>query len=206
MKIHNFKFATILGIFLSFSLLGIDYLSAQTVWLDQLDLSTATQGYGIPMKNKSIDGKTLTIAGQTFERGFGSHSESSLTILLEGKATLFTAQVGIDDEVKGQKPAAEFIVFGDNKKLWTSGVMSLGDAAKPCSVKLDGVKKLELVVNDGGNGNYYDHVDWVDAKFQTTGVTTFKTFSPVATEPYILTSSGNRVVIFINVMLSIPRF
>ena len=69
MKIHNFKFATILGIFLSFSLLGIDYLSAQTVWLDQLDLSTATQGYGIPMKNKSIDGKTLTIAGQTFERG-----------------------------------------------------------------------------------------------------------------------------------------
>jgi len=187
MKILNFKFATILGIFISFSLLGIDYLSAQTVWLDQLYLSTATQGYGIPMKNKSIDGKTLTIAGQTFERGFGSHSESSLTILLEGKATLFTAQVGIDDEVKGQKPAAEFIVYGDNKKLWSSGIMSLGDAARPCSVKLDGVKKLELVVNDGGNGNYYDHVDWVDAKFQTTGVTTFKTFSPVETEPYILT-------------------
>jgi len=187
MKIHNFKIAAILGIFLSFSLLGIDSLSAQTVWLDQLDLSTATQGYGIPMKNKSIDGKTLTIAGKTFERGFGSHSESSLTVLLEGNATLFTAQVGIDDEVAGQKPAAEFIVYGDGKKLWVSGVMRLGDIARHCSVKLDGVKKLELVVNDGGNGNYYDHVDWVDAKFETTGVTTFKTYSPVATEPYILT-------------------
>ena len=187
MKIHNFKIAAILGIFLSFSLLGIDYLSAQTVWLDQLDLSTATQGYGIPMKNKSIDCKTFTIAGKTFERGFGSHSESSLTVLLEGNATLFTAQVGIDDEVAGQKPAAEFIVYGDGKKLWASGIMRLGDTARYCSITLNGIKKLELVVTDGGNGNYYEHVDWVDAKFETTGVTTFKTYSPVATEPYILT-------------------
>jgi alpha-galactosidase len=43
------------------------------------------------------------------------------------------------------------------------------------------------VVTDGGNGNYYDHVDWVDAKFETRGVTTFKTFNPVTSEPYILT-------------------
>lgn len=184
---HHFRNSVTIGFVVLFSLLEINSLSAQTVWLDQLDLSTATQGYGVPMKNKSIDGKTLTIAGKTFERGFGSHSESSITILLEGKATLFTAQVGIDDEVKGQKPAAEFVVFGDNKKLWSSGVMRLGDAAIPCSVKLDGVMKLELVVTDGGNGNYYDHVDWVDAKFETKGVNTFKTYSPIATEPYILT-------------------
>jgi alpha-galactosidase len=168
-------------------LTGTKSLSAQTVWLDELDLSTATTGYGVPKKNKSCDGKTLTIAGETFERGFGSHSESLLTIILDGKATLFTAKVGIDDEVKGQRPAAEFIVNGDGKQLWSSGVMHLGDAAKPCSVKLDGVKKLELLVTDGGNGNYYDHVNWVDAKFETTGVTTFKTFNPVSSEIYILT-------------------
>jgi len=188
MKItSNIRLAAFAGLIIVSSLIGIGQLSAQTVWLDQLDLSTATQGYGTPMKNRSIDNKTLTIAGKTFERGFGSHSESSLTILLEGKATEFTAQVGIDDEVAGHQPAAEFVVFGDNKKLWSSGVMRLGDAARPCSVKLDGVKKLELLVTDGGNGNYYDHVDWVDAKFETTGVSTFKTYSPIATEPYILT-------------------
>jgi len=185
--ISNMKLVAIAGLIITLGLIGTGQLSAQIVWLDQLDLSTATQGYGVPMKNKSIDGKTLTIAGKTFERGFGSHSESSLTILLEGKATLFSAQVGIDDEVKGQKPAAEFIVIGDGNKLWASGIMHLGDAAKPCSVDLTGVKRLELHVTDGGNGNYYDHVDWVDAKFEATGVSTFKTFSPVATEPYILT-------------------
>jgi alpha-galactosidase len=181
------KLAAIASLIIICSLVGIGQLSAQTVWLDQLDLSTATQGYGIPMKNKSVDNKTLTIAGKTFERGFGSHSESSLTILLNGKATEFITQVGIDDEVTGHQPAAEFVVYGDGKKLWSSGVMRLADLARPCSIKLVGVQKLELVVTDGGNGNYYDHVDWVDARFETTGVTTFKTYSPVASESYILT-------------------
>jgi len=183
----NIRNAAIAGLILVSSLIGTSHLSAQTVWLDGLDLSTATQGYGVPMKNKSLDGKALTIAGKSFERGFGSHSESLLTIVLDGKATLFTARVGIDDEVKGQRPAAEFVINGDGKKLWSSGIMHLGDTARPCSVRLEGIKKLELVVTDGGNGNYYDHVDWVDARFETTGVTTFKTFNPVASEPYILT-------------------
>ena len=188
MKItRNIKIVALKGLLIISCMFGTTTLSAQTVWLDELDLSTATQGYGIPMKNKSIDGKTLTIAGKTFERGFGSHSESSLTIELNGKATEFIAQVGIDDEVAGQKPAAEFVVYGDGEKLWSSGVMRLGDAARPCNVKLGGLRKLELVVTDGGNGNYYDHVDWVDARFTTIGVTTFKTFNPVASVPYILT-------------------
>ena len=184
---RNIRLATICSLIIISNLMGIDKLSAQTVWLDQLDLSAATQGYGTPGSNKTVDGKPLTIAGKIFERGFGSHSESSLTVLLDAKATLFTAQVGIDDEVKGQRPAAEFVVYGDNQKLWSSGVMHLGDTARTCSVKLDGIKKLELVVTDGGNGNYYDHVDWVDAKFETTGVATFKTYNPISNEQYILT-------------------
>ena len=190
-KVTNYiRLAIIASLIFISSLTGVGQLSAQTIWLDQLDLSTATQGYGIPMKNRSIDNKILTIAGKTFERGFGSHSESSLTILLNGKAKEFLAQVGIDDEVTGHEPAAEFVVYGDNKKLWSSGIMRLGDAARPCSVKLVGIQKLELVVTDGGNGNYYDHVDWVDARFETAGVNTFKTYSPVATEPYILTPAS----------------
>lgn len=181
------RLATFLATIAVLCLHGSSNLQAQTVWLDELDLSAATQGYGIPMKNKSIDGKRISIAGKTFERGFGTHSVSSLLILLDGKAVSFTAQVGVDDEIKGQRPAVEFVLNADGKNIWSSGVMHLGDAAKPCSVTLTGVQKLELVVNDGGNGNYYDHADWADAKFETTGVNTFKTYNPVASEPYILT-------------------
>ncbi|KAA8482450.1 alpha-galactosidase [Arcticibacter tournemirensis] len=176
-----------------FFLTGLIWASpvkAQTVWLDELDLSVATQGFGLPGKNKSVDGKPITIAGKTFERGFGTHSVSSLFIQLDGKATLFTAQVGIDDEVTGHQPAAEFQVVGDGKVLWESGIVRLGDAARPCSVSLAGVKKLELVVTDGGNGNYYDHADWANAKFETSGVSTFVTTNPVSNVPYILTPAA----------------
>lgn len=177
----------IVGLLIVFTVVAATNLNAQTVWLDQLDLSTATQGFGVPKKNKSVDGRTITIAGKTFERGFGTHAESSLLIQLDGKASLFTAQVGIDDEIKGQQPAVEFIVYGDKQKLWSSGIMKYGDTAKRCSVQLTGVQKLELVVTDGGNGNYYDHADWADAKFETKGVKSFATISLVAREPYILT-------------------
>lgn len=188
MKIRSkIKPGTIAGLIIFLSLTGTVGLTAQTVWLDELDLSTATQGWGVPMKNKSIDGNPLTIAGKTYERGFATHSVSSLLILLEGKATLFTARVGIDDEVAGHEPAAEFEIYGDGKKLWSSGIMRLGDTARLCKVNLEGVQRLELVVADGGNENYYDHGNWVDAKFETTGITTFKTYNPISSEEYILT-------------------
>lgn len=182
----NFRLLIFTGITIVLSLMG-QALSAQTIWLDELDLSAATQGWGVPMKNKSIDNKTLTIAGKTYERGFATHSVSSLLILLEGKATAFTAKVGIDDEVTGHDAAVEFELYGDGKKIWSSGRMRVGDSARNCSVNLTGLNKLELVVADGGNGNYYDHADWVDAKFEVMGVTTLKTYNPVSSEPYILT-------------------
>lgn len=161
--------------------------NAQTVWLDQLDLSAATQGYGVPKKNTTVDGNKMTIAGKTFERGFGTHAESSLIVVLNGGAISFSAQVGVDDEMKDHEPAVEFVVNGDGKKLWSSGVMRLGDAARACSVSLAGIQKIELVVTDGGNGNYYDHANWADAKFETKDGNSLTTTNPVPSEPYILT-------------------
>jgi alpha-galactosidase len=191
--ISNIEHTILAGLLIFFSTIGSEAMTAQNVWLDQLDLRVATQGFGTPKNNKSVDGKTLTIAGKTFERGFGTHAESSLLIQLDGNVTVFSAQVGIDDEVTGRQPAVEFVVVGDGKKLWSSGVMHIGDTARLCSVSLTGVQKLELVVTDGGNGNYYDHADWADAKFETTGAATLKTYNPVSSEPYILTPQPSPV-------------
>lgn len=159
----------------------------QTVWLDDLDLTAMTQGGGVPMKNKSVDGNVLTIGGQTFERGVGTHSVSELAIQVDGKATLFTAMVGLDDEMLAHKTSAEFIVIGDGAQLWSSGIVKVGDAPKECSVPLEGVKRLELIVAEGGDGPYYDHADWADAKIISKGKKSFPTLKFIATEPYILT-------------------
>jgi hypothetical protein len=46
-------------------------------------------GHGKPGINTSVDGKPITIAGDVFKRGFGTHAESSLLIKLNGKAKAF---------------------------------------------------------------------------------------------------------------------
>ena len=177
----------ILLIAVTFLLSGNIYKAQSTVWLDQLDLTMATQGHGKPGINTSVDGKPITIAGDVFKRGFGTHAESSLLINLNGKAKNFSASVGLDDEMKGQNPAVEFEIYGDNEKLWSSGIMKLGDKAKPVNISLQGIKQLELIVTDGGNGPYYDHADWADAKFETSEDAKLITFNPISSIPYILT-------------------
>lgn len=165
--------------------------SAETVWLDQLDVSAATQGWGDPHKNKSVENRTLTIGGKQFERGFGTHADSILRVNLGGGATSFSASVGVDDEVnKNPASSVEFFVIGDGKELWNSGVMRAGDSAKACSVDLTGVKALVLKVGDAGDGIDYDHADWADAKFETASARTFATSgeeTPAPAAPYILT-------------------
>jgi alpha-galactosidase len=159
---------------------------AETVWLDDLDVSKTQQGWGKPQRNKSVDGHALAIAGHKFERGLGTHAESALEIKLGGGAQRFSARLGVDDEVKGQPGGLEFQVFGDGKLLWKSGLMHSGDAAKPVEVDLLGVQQLSLLVTDGGNGIDYDHADWCDAKFEVTGAKLVTTGVP-AEEAYILT-------------------
>ena len=145
-------------------------VSAETVWLDDLNLTSATQGWGEPHKNKSVEGHPLTIGGKEFARGFGTHAESSLQINLGGGAQKFSASVGVDDEVnKNPASSVEFIVRGDGKVLWRSGVLHAGDAAKDCAVDLTGVKSLVLEVGDAGDGIDFDHADWANAKFETAG-------------------------------------
>lgn len=185
-KIKLFLISTLISFYAAGSL-AQPASGSHVVWLDQLDLSVATQGFGVPQKNRSVDGKTITIAGETFERGFGTHAESSLLILPKGKATAFKTWVGIDDEIKGHEPAAEFLLMADGKKIWSSGTMRLGDKAKLCEVSLKDVQKLELVVADGGNGNYYDHADWANASFESSDAKPFETTNPISGTPYILT-------------------
>ena len=156
-------------LFSLFSLLSTSAAAQSTLYLDEMDLSKATQGYKTAQKNLSVEGRTLTIAGQTFKRGYGGHSQGCLTIQLDGKAKKFSAWVGIDEE-KGGDGYAEFRIVGDGKDLWKSEAMTGKHKAKFVEVKLDGVKKLDLMMDLGPDGHYgCDHMDWCDAKFEYAG-------------------------------------
>jgi len=137
-----------------------------TVWLDDLDLGLATQGWGSLQKNKSVGGQPLTLGGRKFDRGFGTHAESQLQVNLKGAALRFSASVGVDGEINDKAASVEFLVYGDAKLLWESGVMKAGQEPKACEVDLTGKKTLLLEVGDAGDGKAHDHADWAEAKFE----------------------------------------
>ena len=173
--------------FLLFGLFcGTRLFSAETVPLSSLDLAKMSAGWGKPLANKAVQGKPMSIGGQGFEHGVGTHAPSVMYVDLGGGTEKFSALVGVDDEVKGRGGSVRFHVYGDGKELWKSGVMKSGEPAKKAEVDVKGIKWLVLSVNDGGDGIACDHADWAEAKFEVAGARPKSGYGP-REEPVILT-------------------
>ena len=140
---------------------------AKNYFISALDLSQVQQGWGEPHANKSVEGKPLSIGGQAFTNGLGTHANSTLVLNPGGHAESFSASVGIDDEV-GKQGSAVFKLLGDaDKVLWQSKELHGGDAPATVDLKLAGVNRLTLFV-DGGDGTDFDHADWAEARIAMT--------------------------------------
>ncbi|MCX6878110.1 MAG: NPCBM/NEW2 domain-containing protein [Verrucomicrobia bacterium] len=160
----------------------------KTVYLSDLDLSRMCQGLGTPHKDKSVDNKPLSIGGKAFARGIGTHSESYFDLTIHPGAEKFSAWVGVDDEV-GKNGGVEFMLYDQQERIWASGIMRGGDAAKSVEVDLKGRTRLVLVVTDGGDGFGYDHADWADARVTGSGDAPLVTHPPV--EPAVILTSNS---------------
>ena len=158
---------------------------ADSLWLDEVDLSNMSSGWKSPVANKSVDGNPITIAGKQFSRGVGTHAGSEIIFKLDGQAVSFDAQIGVDAEITGQGTVV-FIVIGDNEELYNSGTMQNNHSARSINVNISGVKQLHLIVSDSGDGIDYDHADWANAKIVYNGKQPEAMLPPVE-EKYILT-------------------
>jgi len=142
--------------------------AVERVPLATLDLSKMTSGWGEALADQSVTEKPLSIGGQQFERGVGTHADSVLHVELDGKTERFTATIGVDDGA-GDKGTIRFKVYGDGRVLFDSGVMRGTDPAKAVDVALTGVKQLVLLVESAGDDVHFDHADWADAMFVVNG-------------------------------------
>ncbi|TLY29900.1 MAG: alpha-galactosidase, partial [Ignavibacteria bacterium] len=174
--------------FLVLFLLSSPQLYAQTVWLDELDLSAMEIGWGNPNSRKSVEDHTLSVAGRKFDRGVGTHAVSTYLLNLDGKGKRFSAWVGVDDEVDTSIASIEFSVLGDGKVLWQSGVMKWRDPPKSVEIDASNIKLLGLLVTDAGDGIGWDHADWCDAKLELADSTRVASLVVKRTiKPYVLT-------------------
>jgi hypothetical protein len=126
-------------------------------------------GWGPPEVDRSngergdADGGPLQIGTTSFDHGIGAHAPSKIEIALDGRCSLFLADVGLDEEV-ADHGSVVFAVLGDGDQLATSGIVRGPQTAVPLAADLTGVQRLTLVVTPGGDGNAFDHADWGDAR------------------------------------------
>jgi alpha-galactosidase len=123
----------------------------------------ATSGWMSPTVDESVGGGSpISLVSQTYPTGIGVASPSTVRYYLGKACSRLTATVGIDDAVRNVGPeggTSTFQVVGDGKVLFDSGVVDR-DHPKPVDVDLTGVRILDLLVGDAGDGGYNDRADW----------------------------------------------
>jgi alpha-galactosidase len=143
-------------------------LPSGRVYLSDLRWTYATNGFG-PVEldqsngeDEALDGGPIRLRGAAYARGLGVHGPSLIRYRLGQACTRFSAEVGIDDETDG-RGSAQFEVWADGERLFSSGVLTGTSAPAPVSVEVTGRRELRLFVGVGGDGFELDHTVWADA-------------------------------------------
>ena len=84
-----------------------------------------------------------------------------------GKWRGLTFSMGLDDAGGTKAGSVVYIVKGDDKVLFQSGVVRSTSPPKPAAaVDISGVKRLVLQVTDAGDGMSYDQAYWIEPRLQ----------------------------------------
>ncbi|HVT85653.1 MAG TPA: NPCBM/NEW2 domain-containing protein [Chitinophagaceae bacterium] len=147
-----------------------DPQSLKKIWLDDLPIQTFSSSIRPVQAKTNYAHDSIQIKGVYYQRGVGAQSVCILSFYLDKKAKRFTAMIGADDNGNKEIPL-KFYVVGDQKILFESGEMRVGDAAKKVDIDLAGIVQLGLLVTDdvGGVNNKRTYCDWADAQLTMIG-------------------------------------
>ncbi|MGW2045364.1 NPCBM/NEW2 domain-containing protein [Streptomyces sp. NPDC001858] len=124
---------------------------------------SGTSGWMSPTVDNSVGGwSPISMLGQVHPTGIGVASPSTVRYYVGGQCSRLAATVGIDDAVRNVGPeggTSTFQVIGDGRVLFDSGVLTRDDV-RQADIDLTGVRVLDLVVGDAGDGGYNDRADW----------------------------------------------
>ena len=129
--------------------------------LSDLAWESAQVGYAKPLRDRNLfeDGDPfplLRAGGRIYDKGIFAHAPSRLVFRTAGGWKTFASTVGL--QTGGR--SAVFLVKGDGRTLYRSPLLQ-NDAVAKCSVDIRGVRALELITEDGGDGNGHDWSVWL---------------------------------------------
>jgi hypothetical protein len=130
--------------------------SVRQVPLSAVKWQSASVGWERPACDRIPSGQPLETAEQFHDTGIYAHADSSYVYELGGKWTQFSSAYGLQNLCEG---SVVFVVKCDGREVFRSRLMD--DWAEGLvKVDLAGVDRLELIVEDGGDGKWGDCGVW----------------------------------------------
>jgi len=150
---------------------------ADSLSLVDLQPLDAVSGWKSVAKNKNVMGGVMKIDGKAYKKGISAHSISRILFAIPKGANRFTVMGGIDDYVSREGAGSVVLRIeagpdsgylkdlGVSEKLTGKGKLSHKfDVKLPANAEV-----LQLTIDDGGDGNVKDHVNWVNPEFHGKG-------------------------------------
>lgn len=132
-----------------------------SIWLSDCQPLSAQVGWLRPMfdrlPNESI---VMSLGGRLYAHGLYAHAPSNYTYSLKGNWTRLSGHFGVAD---GHDGSCVFVIRCDGVDRWRSESITQGQAYD-FHVALNGTDRLELIVEDSGDGNGADWGIWTDVQ------------------------------------------
>lgn len=155
-KIATLLFASLFFVFSVFA------QQTRTVYLDNLTIQSFSEGIPGVTAKSCAGGDSIRMKEKVYQRGVGVHSTSVLTFHLNGKGLSFSAITGVDDSAT---PGMVYKMYaiGDEKILFESNPMKMGDAPQMVNVNLKDVKRFGLLVMVKEERGSKTYSNWANA-------------------------------------------
>jgi hypothetical protein len=140
--------------------------AVKSVSLSQLEFKAATVGWGRPLRDQVLVEQSgqcfLQVGARFFDSGLYAHAPAKYEFDLGGKWQRLRASFGLQD---GHAGSVVFVVRGDGRELFRSQLVR-DHRLRELSVDAAGLDRLELLVEDGGDGTSGDWGLWLAPRLE----------------------------------------
>jgi hypothetical protein len=100
-----------------------------------------------PKRDQGVDGSTITLAGESYEKGLALHSRSLVSYRLTKKFQRLVATVGVEERYRSAANLT-LVVTGDDRALFTRNIKG-SDAPFELELDISNVRRLKILVDFG---------------------------------------------------------
>lgn len=136
-------------------------------YLSDLEYVRGTTGWGEINRDKGCDGRRMKIGNMFFDKGIGIHAPSSLKYDLTGGSwSRLTGYAGVSAYLTpaNNYASCQMKIIADGREVFQTGKIKAKDDPVYFDLDLTGVKSLEFITENAGDGVTGDHGNWGGVK------------------------------------------